>query len=154
MRLRPRNNQADRVLARSISLRITVCGPRIRVPRTSKPEPSNGFAKPCVARRLLALTPQKIRSLVTETFLESTICGRGYSPMQHTFCRRIPAVLAAAILLPVIAAAQQPQPAVPNPSVSSVLRIRSEVPAGVRRIALSDAQKLAQAANDPLVRLG
>ena len=74
--------------------------------------------------------------------------------MQHTFCRHIPAVLAAAILLPVIAAAQQPQPAVPNPSVSSVLRIRSEVPAGVRRIALSDAQKLAQAANDPLVRLG
>ena len=73
--------------------------------------------------------------------------------MQHTFCRRIPAVLAVAILLPAIAAAQ-PQPAVPNPSVSSVLRIRSEVPAGVRRLALSDAQQLAQAANNPLVRLG
>lgn len=60
--------------------------------------------------------------------------GSGYSPMQHTFCRCIPIVLAAAILLPVIAAAQQPQPAAPNPHAPSVLKIRSDVLAGVRRI--------------------
>src|SRR5215510_5079109 len=78
MRLRPRNNQADRVLARSISLRITACGPRIRVPRTSKPEPSNGFAKPCVARRLLALTPQK-----------NQVAGHGNVPGEHHLRTRV-----------------------------------------------------------------
>jgi outer membrane protein TolC len=80
--------------------------------------------------------------------------GPGDSPMLYTFCRRIPAVLAAAILLPVIAAAQQPQPAAPNPDAPSVLKIRSDVLAGVRRLTLADAQQLGQAAGDPLVRLG
>jgi outer membrane protein TolC len=66
----------------------------------------------------------------------------------------MPLVLAGAILLPVIAAAQQPQPVTPNANAASVLKIRSDVPAGVRRITLSVAQQLAQAASDPLVRLG
>src|SRR5262245_23260019 len=80
--------------------------------------------------------------------------GRGHSVIRHPSCRRIPTVLAAAILLPVIAAAQRLQPAAPNPNGASVLKIPSDVPSDVRRITLSAAQQLAQAANDPLVRLG
>lgn len=79
--------------------------------------------------------------------------GRGSSSVQDTRCRCVPVVLAAAILVPVIAAAQESQ-ITPNRNGPSFLSIRGDVPADVRRITLADAQQLAQAANDPLARLG
>ena len=77
---------------------------------------------------------------------------RGSSSVRDTFCRRVPVVLAA-ILVPVIAAAQGSQPA-PNRNGPSFLSIRGDVAGDVRRLTLADAQQLAQAANDPLARLG
>ena len=78
--------------------------------------------------------------------------GRGSSSVHDTFCRCVPAVLATAILVPVIAAAQE-SPLTPNRNGPSFLSIRGDVPTDVRRITLADAQQLAQAANDPLARL-
>jgi outer membrane protein TolC len=68
------------------------------------------------------------------------------------FCRRIPATLLSLFLLPGIAAAQQS----PSLNLSGAATFISPSPAGagVRRITLGDAQQLAQAASDPLVRLG
>ena len=79
--------------------------------------------------------------------------GRGSSSVHDTLCRCVPAVLATAILVPAIAAAQESQLR-PNRNGASFLSIRSDVAADVRRITLPDAQQLAQAANDPLARLG
>src|SRR5262245_52719436 len=79
--------------------------------------------------------------------------GRGSSSVQDTLCRRVLTVLTTAILLPVIAAAQESQ-LTPNRNGPSFLSIRGVVPGGVRRITLADAQQLAQTANDPLARLG
>jgi len=79
--------------------------------------------------------------------------GRGSSSVPDTRCRCVPALLATAILVPVIAAAQESQ-LTPNRNGPSLLSIRGDVAADVRRITLADAQQLAQAANDPLARLG
>jgi outer membrane protein TolC len=79
--------------------------------------------------------------------------GRGFSSLHDTRYRCVPAVLATAILVPVIAAAQESQ-LTPNRNGPSFLSIRVDVPADVRRITLADAQQLAQAANDQLARLG
>ena len=79
--------------------------------------------------------------------------GRRSSPAQDTRRRCVPAVLATAILVPAIAAAQESQ-LTPNRNGPSLLSIRGGVAADVRRITLADAQQLAQAANDPLARLG
>ena len=79
--------------------------------------------------------------------------GRGSSSVQDTRCRCVSVVLATAILVPAIADAQESQ-ITPNRNGPSFLSIRGDVPADVRRITLADAQQLAQAANDPLARLG
>src|SRR5262245_16546704 len=88
--------------------------------------------------------------------------GRCCSPLHETLWRRVPAALAASILLSVVAAAQEPDGSAPNRSRLSLLGIRDEVAASirrdarasVRRITLADALELAQAASDPLKRLG
>jgi outer membrane protein TolC len=77
---------------------------------------------------------------------------RGCFSIGERFCRRVLAVLAAAFLLPGIAAAQQ-SPSL-NLSGPAIFSAPSQVRSGVRRITLADAQQLAQAATDPLVRLG
>jgi outer membrane protein TolC len=79
--------------------------------------------------------------------------GRGSSSVHNTLCRRVPAVLATAILIPVMAAAQESQ-FTPNRNGPSFLSIRGDAPVDVRRITLADAQQLAQTATDPLARLG
>ena len=80
--------------------------------------------------------------------------GRGYSQTHGTLCRRVSAALAASILLPGVAAAQQSHPAALNLRGPAIAGFRSEVPVDVRRITLREAQQLAQAASDPLKRLG
>jgi outer membrane protein TolC len=115
-----------------------------------------------VARRVLALACRGSGQFITSLFPENAMFGRNCSPLHHTLCRRAPAALAAVILFSVVAAAQKPEPSAPNQSGFSLLGIRDEVaatirrdvPAGVRRITLADAQQLAQAASDPLKRLG
>ena len=79
--------------------------------------------------------------------------GRVCSQTHGTLCRRVSAALAASILLPGVAAAQQSQPAALNLSGPAIVGFRSEV-RRVRRITLREAQQLAQAASDPLKRLG
>src|SRR5262245_28006405 len=80
--------------------------------------------------------------------------GRGYSKTLSTLGRPVSAALAASILLPGVAAAQQSHPAALNLSGRAIVDFRSEVPDDVRRITLTEAQQLAQAASDPLKRLG
>jgi outer membrane protein TolC len=79
---------------------------------------------------------------------------RGFSQTHSTLCRRAWAALAASILFTGAAAAQQSQPASRSLSDPAILASLSEVPRDLRRITLRDAQQLAQAANDPLKRLG
>jgi outer membrane protein TolC len=78
--------------------------------------------------------------------------GRDCFSIRVGFCRRVPATLVSLFLLPGIAAAQK-SPSL-NLSAPATLTLPSQIPAGVRRITLADAQQLAQAATDPLVRLG
>jgi len=80
--------------------------------------------------------------------------GRRYSQKHSTFRRRVSVALAVSILFPGAAAAQQSQPAALNLSVPAIVGFGSEVSVGLRRITLRDAQQLAQAASDPLKRLG
>src|SRR5262249_21670519 len=78
---------------------------------------------------------------------------RGCSSIPGRLCLRV-SVVVAATLIPVIAAAQDSQRSGLNLNGPGVLGLRSDLPADVRRITLADAQQLAQAASDPLVRLG
>ncbi|HEX7794096.1 MAG TPA: TolC family protein [Vicinamibacterales bacterium] len=78
--------------------------------------------------------------------------GRDCFSIPVGFCRRVPAMLMALFLLPGIATAQQ-SPSL-NLSGAATLTLPGQVRAGVHRITLADAQQLAQAATDPLVRLG
>ena len=71
-----------------------------------------------------------------------------------TLCRRVSAALATSILFPGVAAAQQSHPTPLNLGAPAIVGLRSEVPVNVRRITLREAQQLAQAASDPLKRLG
>jgi outer membrane protein TolC len=56
--------------------------------------------------------------------------------------------------MPVVAGAQESRATAPNLNATSVLTFRGEAFGDVRRITLADADQLAQAASDPLVRLG
>ena len=80
--------------------------------------------------------------------------GRVSSQTHGTLCHCISAALTASILLPSGAAAQQSHPAPLNLGNPASVGFRSEVPSDVRRITLREAQQLAQAASDPLKRLG
>jgi outer membrane protein TolC len=72
----------------------------------------------------------------------------------HALSRILPATLAASTLIAVAAAAQESQPAARSLSRAASVSFRSDVPTDVRYITLSEAQQLAQAASDPLKRLG
>jgi outer membrane protein TolC len=79
--------------------------------------------------------------------------GRDCLSIPDGFCRRVPATLMSLLfLLPGIATAQN-SPSL-NLSAPAILTLPSQIPAGVRRLTLADAQQLAQAASDPLKRLG
>jgi len=79
--------------------------------------------------------------------------GRDCFSIPDRFCRRVPATLMSLLfLLPGIATAQN-SPSL-NLSAPAILTLPSQIPAGVRRLTLADAQQLAQAASDPLKRLG
>ena len=80
--------------------------------------------------------------------------GRVSSHTHGTLCRRVSAALAASILFAGVAAAQQSHPAPLNLRSPAIAAFRSEVPSDARRITLKEAQQLAQAASDPLKRLG
>src|SRR5262245_1505651 len=79
--------------------------------------------------------------------------GRYSFSIHDILCRRAPAAVAA-LLIPVVAAAQESQPARLNLSGPALLSLRNDARADVRRITLTTAQQLAQSASDPLVRLG
>src|SRR5215510_214456 len=64
------------------------------------------------------------------------------------------ASLIASVLFSTIASAQESQPPAPSPGGPVVFRLAGDMPADVVRLSLNDAQQRAQAANDPLVRLG
>jgi hypothetical protein len=79
--------------------------------------------------------------------------GRDCFSIPDGFGRRVPATLMSLLfLLPGIATAQN-SPSL-NLSAPAILTLPSQIPAGVRRLTLADAQQLAQAASDPLKRLG
>ena len=80
--------------------------------------------------------------------------GRGCLSVHHVVGRRMLSALTAAILLPVVSAAQESQPRALNLRSPAVLSWPSEVRTGVRLVTLAEAEELAQAASDPLVRLG
>jgi len=79
---------------------------------------------------------------------------RRYSHIRRSLGRYVPATLAAAILLPISATAQESRQAIVNSSRLSVLSTVDAAADGDRLLTLSDAQQLAQAASDPLKRLG
>jgi outer membrane protein TolC len=79
--------------------------------------------------------------------------GRG-CPCIDNICRRVTVAVAVLILLPAATRAQESRPAALKLSVPAAIRFSSEAPADVRRITLKEAQQLAQAASDPLKRLG
>ena len=77
---------------------------------------------------------------------------RGCFSIRDGFCR-VPATLVALFLLPCIAAAQESSSLLMR-SGRAIISLPSQVRDDARRITLADAQQLAQAATDPLVRLG
>jgi outer membrane protein TolC len=80
---------------------------------------------------------------------------RGCLSLRDVVGRRVLTALAATILIPVVPVAAQESPrSALNLSGLSVLSSRNGVQTGVRLITLADAEELAQAASNPLARLG
>ena len=80
--------------------------------------------------------------------------GRRYRSMAPTFCRRVQVAFAASMLIPIVGAAQDSQPATFNLRSPAILSSVGAVPRAMR-LTLADAkQAAAQAASDPLKRLG
>ena len=80
---------------------------------------------------------------------------RSYSRAHRRLFRRVAAALAASILSAGVAAAQQSHPAAVDLRSPAIVGVHEEVPIDLsRRITLRDAQQLAQAASNPLKRLG
>jgi outer membrane protein TolC len=107
-----------------------------------------------VARPLLGAIRLKPDRFLTKRLLESTMFGRGCRSIHDGFGRRVAVAVVVLILLPAVASAQESRSAVLKLSVPAAIRFSSEGPADMRRITLKEAQQLAQAASDPLKRLG
>src|SRR5262245_50953284 len=88
--------------------------------------------------------------MLPESFMFERCC----SHIHHSLGHYIPAALAALLLLPIAATAQESRQAIVNSGPLTVLRTADAVPGGARLLTLADARQLAQAASDPLKRLG
>jgi len=86
-------------------------------------------------------------------FLEIIMLRRGCFSIRDGFRRRVPVTLVTLLLLPGTAAAQK-SPSSLTFSGPVILTVPSQIGSDVRRLTLTEAQQLAQAASDPLVRLG
>ena len=154
-------SQRARIPTRIFAGRLASAPPRslhvvivLSIPATLGTQPFNGFGRPGVARRLLGPPAEVSSAQHNKRSWRAPCSDEGYSQTHSTLCRRVAAALAASILLPGVAAAQPSHPNALNLSDPAIVGFLSELPVGGRRITLGEAQQLAQAASDPLKRLG